>query len=67
MIIQIAIQKSMAIWLEYSVSEHCWMAVAERVRQDWASLFGQGSLKNYQEALSRQIIHGAFQRPHYTT
>lgn len=32
------------------------MAAVERVRQDEGSLYGQGSLKDYQGARSRQII-----------
>lgn len=32
----------------------------EDVRQDQGSLYGQGSLKTYQEALSHQIVHNSF-------
>lgn len=39
---------------------HVWVAAVERVRQDQGSLYGQGSLKTYQEALSHQILPRAF-------
>ncbi len=59
---------SYSIYVCLSVNTaHVWMAAVERVRQDQGSLYGQGSLKTYQEAPSHQIVHRAFHRLHYAT